>query len=118
MQDQRFPHWNVVIRNVRYLEKVPWKGMLHRGKMESIPYRFKLLLTQIRQSTFDKRSTIGYCISLRRNLVTRKSRKQNVVARSNAKAKFMTIAKASTKLTWMIILLDELCFTAKESMGL
>ncbi|RDX82783.1 putative mitochondrial protein, partial [Mucuna pruriens] len=42
-------------------------------------------------SVVDRRSTSGYCMFLGGNLVTWRSKKQNVVARSSAKAEFQAM---------------------------
>ena len=39
----------------------------------------------------DRRSTLGYCTFVGGNLVTWRSKKQNVVARSSAEAKFRSL---------------------------
>ncbi|XP_027357256.1 uncharacterized protein LOC113866639 [Abrus precatorius] len=61
-------HWDAVIRIVRYI-----KGAL--GKDWA-------------RSPIDRRSTFGFCIFVRDNLVSWKSKKQNVVARSSAEAEY------------------------------
>lgn len=51
-------------------------------------------------------------------MVIQKSKKQNVVARSTVEAKYRAIAKASTELIWMKMLLEELGFKVKEPLQL
>ncbi|RVW98411.1 Copia protein [Vitis vinifera] len=56
----------------------------------------------------DRRSTTGYCTFLGGNLVTWRSKKQNVVARSFAKSEFRAIAQGLCELLWLKIILDDL----------
>ena len=46
----------------------------------------------------DRRSTTGYCTFLGGNLVTWRSKKQNVVARSSAELEFKVIAQGLCEL--------------------
>ena len=56
----------------------------------------------------DRRSTTGYCTFLRDNLVTWRSKKQNVVARSLAESEFRAIAQGLCELLWLKIILYDL----------
>ena len=56
----------------------------------------------------DRRSTTGYCTFLGGNLVTWRSKKQNVVTRSSAESKFRVIAQGLCELLWLKIILDDL----------
>ena len=59
-------------------------------------------------SLVDRRSTTGYCTFLRGNLVTWRSKKQNVVARSSIESEFRAIAQGLCELLWLKIILDDL----------
>ena len=59
-------------------------------------------------SVSDRRSISGYCTFLCGNLVTWRSKKQNVVARSSAEAEFRAMAQGIYELLWMKIVLDDL----------
>ncbi|KAG8471344.1 hypothetical protein CXB51_036384 [Gossypium anomalum] len=59
-------------------------------------------------SMVDRRSTSGYCTFLRGNLVTWRSKKQNVVARSSVEAKFRAMALRVCELLWLKIILEDL----------
>ena len=49
-------------------------------------------------------------------LITQKSKKQNVVARSSAEAKYRALAHKSCELMWINLLLQELKFVVKVPM--
>ncbi|KAL5840804.1 hypothetical protein ACOSQ4_013412 [Xanthoceras sorbifolium] len=62
---------------------------------------------QIGQVT-DRRSTSGYCTFVGSNLVTWRSKKQNVVARSSAEAEFRAVAHGICEVIWIKRLLKNL----------
>jgi len=53
-------------------------------------------------------STSEYCVSIGDNLISWKSKKQNVVARSSAEAEYRAMASATCELIWLKQLLEEL----------
>ena len=59
-------------------------------------------------SIVDRISTTSYCTFLGCNLVTWRSKKQNVVARSSAESKFRAIAQGLCELLWLKIILNDL----------
>ena len=64
----------------------------------------------------DRRSTSGYCTFVWGNLVTWRSKKQNVVARSNKEAEFKVVAQGICELLWLKLLLEELKVTSHQPM--
>ena len=56
----------------------------------------------------DRRSTTKYCTFLGENLVTWRSKKQSLVARSSAKVKFRTMAQGVFELLWLKNILKDL----------
>ena len=56
----------------------------------------------------DRISTSGYCTFVERNLVTWRSKKQNVVAQSSTKFEFQVVAHGIYELVWLKMILEEL----------
>ncbi|RVX09522.1 hypothetical protein CK203_012435 [Vitis vinifera] len=73
-------HWDAVIRILRYIKSTPGQGVLYENKV--IPG----------------------------NLISWKSKKQDVVARSSAEAEYRAMALATCELIWLKHLLRELRF--------
>jgi len=59
-------------------------------------------------SPTDRRSTFGYCTFLGRNLVTWRSKKQNVITKSSAEAESKAIANEICELLRLRIVIEDL----------
>ncbi|RVX08315.1 Retrovirus-related Pol polyprotein from transposon RE1 [Vitis vinifera] len=106
MHDPREPHLQAAYRVLHYLKGNPDKGILFK-KNNTLALE-AYTDADYAGSLVDRRSTTGYCTFLGGNLVTWRSKKQNVVARSSAESKFRVIAQGLCELLWPKIILDDL----------
>ena len=116
MHDPRERNLQAVNIIIPYLKATPGKELLFKkGKK-----LFMKIYTDVDYagSIADKRSTTGYCMFLGGNLVTWRSKKQNVVARSSAEEEFRAMAQGVCELLWMKIILDDLKIKHEVAMGL
>jgi len=101
-------HWNAVISILKYIKGSPGKGLLCgcNNNTRVVCYSD----ADWAGSPSDRRSTFGYCVSIGGNLISWKSKKQSVVARSSAEAEYRAMASATCELVWLKQLLKELHF--------
>ena len=59
----------------------------------------------------DRKSTSGFCVFLGDSLVSWKSKKQSVVARSTAEAEYRAMAHATSEIVWLRWLLSDMGVT-------
>jgi hypothetical protein len=104
---------DLVIRIVRYLKGSPGRGILFKshGHLDIMGYSD----ADWAGCNTDRRSTSGYFTFVGGNLVTWRSKKQNVMALSSAEAEFRSMSKGICELLWLRKLMKELGYpTCKE----
>ena len=103
MHDPREIHLHVAYRVLHYLKAQSGKGILFK-KTSNIA----LAIYTDSGSSLDRLSTIGYCTFLGGNLVSWRSKKQNVVARSSAEVEFRDMTTSVCELLWVKIIMEDL----------
>ena len=99
MQSPCDSHWDVVIRILRYIKGTPGQGVLYenKGHTQIIGYCDADWVGL----PIDRRSTLRYCVFIGGNLISWKSKKHDVVAKSSAEAKYQAMALATCELIWL-----------------
>ncbi|XP_031106257.1 uncharacterized protein LOC116010903 [Ipomoea triloba] len=83
-------HWDAAVRIVKYLKGAPRKGILYADDGHTGVEVFSD--ADWAGSPDDRRSTTRYCVFVGGNLVSWKSKKQSVVARSSAESEYRAMA--------------------------
>lgn len=106
MHNPKEVHLHAVYRVLQYLKGTPGRGILFKrnGGLALEAYTD----ADYAGSVVDRKSTSGYCTFLGGNLVTWRSKKQNVVAWSSAEAEYRAMAQGVCELLWLKIVLEDL----------
>ena len=109
-------HMEAVMRIIKYLKGAPGRGIVFRKNqhLEVIGYSD----ADWAGCVVDRKSTAGYFTFVGGNLVTWRSKKQNVVALSSAEAEFRGMVKSICELLWLKKLLKELGYEPQTEMKL
>ena len=101
-------------RILRYLKGTPGKGLFFRNTAE----RSIEVYTDAdwASSVDDRRSTSGYCSLIWGNLVTWRSKKQIVVARSSVEVELRAVTHGMCEILWLKMILEELKVMVKKPM--
>lgn len=92
-------HFDAAYRILRYLKGTPGKGLMF-WKRDNLQIEVYTDADWAGSST-DRRSTSGYYTFIGGNLVTWRSKKQSVVARSSAEAEFRSLADGICEAIWI-----------------
>ncbi|KAB2597408.1 polyprotein (retrotrasposon protein) [Pyrus ussuriensis x Pyrus communis] len=114
MHEPSEDHMTAVMHIFNYLKGAPGKRLMYRK------YRHMAMKgytdTEWARNVTDRQSTSGYFTFVASNLVTWRSKKQHLVARSSAEAEYRGMALGICALLWIRILLTKIRFKSKEPM--
>ncbi|KAJ9538575.1 hypothetical protein OSB04_031308 [Centaurea solstitialis] len=116
MSSPRTPHWEVVRHILKYLKGAPGLGILYQNHNHHVIEGF--MDADYDGDPTNRRSTTGYCVFVGGNLVSWKSKKQNVVSRSSVESEYRAMAQTTCELIWLRNLLGELGFAQFKPMNL
>lgn len=116
MHSPNVEHMEAVFRILKYLKTSPRKGILFSKNNHLRVEAYTD--ADWAGSLVDRKSTSVYCTFVGGNLVTWRSKKQPVVARSSAEAEFRAMALGICELMWLRMFLMELKLWKAESMRL
>ena len=105
MSSPTVDHWATVEHILCYLKAGPGRGILYGNHGHKKVECFTD--ADWAGSKDDRRSTSGYCVFVGGNLVSWKSKKQNVVSRSSAESEYRAMAQATCEVMWIHHLLTE-----------
>ena len=109
-------HLQLVKRIMRYLKGSVGRGivMANNGHTQITGYSD----SDWAGNAIDRKSTTGFCIFVGGNLISWRSKKQHVVARSSAEAEYRAMASAACELIWLKSLLLDMGFSSSLPMTL
>ncbi|KAH9751848.1 retrovirus-related pol polyprotein from transposon RE1 [Citrus sinensis] len=110
-------HMKAVMRILRYLKTNPGKGILF-SKNEDYSNIEVYTDADWAGSVSDRRSTSGYFTFVGGNLVTWRSKKQHVVARSSAEAEYRGMALGICEGLWISFILNDLGYPSQQPIQL
>ncbi|KAI3456021.1 hypothetical protein Pfo_012684, partial [Paulownia fortunei] len=99
-------HLGAIYQILRYLKSTPGKGLLFQKTTQQNIEAYTD--ADWAGSITDRRFTSGYCTYVWGNLVTWRSKKQKVVARSSAEAEYRAMAHEIREMLWLKRVLEEL----------
>lgn len=99
-------HWSAAKRILRYVKHTLGLGLEIRKSRSILLSAFSD--ADLAGSIDDRRSTRGFAIFFRSNLILWSARKQAIVSRSSTEAEYKSFANATAELIWVESLLDEI----------
>ncbi|XP_020571904.1 uncharacterized protein LOC110018808 [Phalaenopsis equestris] len=115
MHDSSKGHVDAVYLILRYMKSALVKWLVFTKNGNADIEGFCGLTGRVAQMI---RSTSRYCMLVRGNLVSWKSKKLSIVARSTTKAEYMTMTLGVVEMMWLIALLVELKVDQRTQMRL
>ena len=108
MHQPRETHWLAAIRILTYIKSCPRKGLVYikHGHVRISEYSDSGYIGDRK----DRKYTTEYCTFVGGNLVTLRSKKQDIVSRLSTEAEYRAMAHTACEMVWLQNLLMELEF--------
>ncbi|XP_021603849.1 secreted RxLR effector protein 161-like [Manihot esculenta] len=106
-------HWTALEQILCYLKGTPRLGIIYNDHGHTALEYFSDADWVISKS--DRRSTTGYCVLVGGNLVSWKSKKQNMVSRSSAESEYRAMTQSTYEILWMNHLLKKVSMDVTSS---
>ncbi|WJZ84626.1 hypothetical protein VitviT2T_004223 [Vitis vinifera] len=114
---REFEMKDLVMRILRYLKNALGKGILFAKNVDHQSIEVYIDADWV-NTVDDRRSTSSYFTFVGGNLVTWKSKKQNVIARSSAEAEFRDMTLGLCETLWLRLLLQDLGYLSRQPIRL
>ncbi|GJV07011.1 retrovirus-related pol polyprotein from transposon TNT 1-94 [Tanacetum coccineum] len=111
---EKYRRVDAVTQILGYLKGTPGLDILYANHGHHIAEGFTVIDYAGCPNTL--RSTMGYYVFVRGNLVSWKSKKKNVVSRSSSEAEYRAMAQTTCELVWLRNLLGEIGFPQSKPM--
>jgi len=108
MYQPREAHWSAALKILAYIKGCQGKGLVYR-KYEHVRI-FGYSDSGYVDNRGNRKSTTRNCTFAGENIVTWRSKKQDVISRSSAKAEYRVMAHTACEMVWLKNLLVELSF--------
>jgi hypothetical protein len=102
----RSTHWAALLRILRYVRGTMFQ-CLHLSSSSALTL-MAYADADWAGDPSDRKSTSGYCVFLGDSLISWKSKKQSVIARSTAEAEYRAMAHATSEVVWLRWLLSDM----------
>ncbi|KAL4582843.1 hypothetical protein LXL04_007404 [Taraxacum kok-saghyz] len=100
-------HYAAVLRILRYLKGTMFHGLHFSSKSSLVLKAFSD--ADWDGDLTDRRSTTGYCFFLGDSLISWRSKKQSLTARSSTESEYRALADTTQELVWLRWLLADMC---------
>ncbi|XP_020258337.1 uncharacterized protein LOC109834724 [Asparagus officinalis] len=106
MHKPREVHWTAALEILAYVKSYPGKGLLYKKHGHTHISTFSDV--GYAGNMGDRKSTSGFCTFIGSNLITWRSKKQDIVSRSSAETEYRAMAHTACEMVWLRKFMTEL----------
>ncbi|XP_015941322.1 secreted RxLR effector protein 161-like [Arachis duranensis] len=109
-------HYSAALRILKYLKNTPASGLFFSASSDLLPSGYSNADWAVCLDS--RRSVSGYCFYIGTSLISWKSKKQTIVARSSSAVEYRVLALATCEARWISFILADLHVPITKSINL